>query len=362
MKHPWILATALLGLTGTLSAANLVDWGHFEQGKDLGAYADDGASTISAKQVEGPAKGQKALRMDASLAKWGGVWANVQGQDLSQAGGLRFKAKAGQPGQLTVSLVDAKKAQVEAVISVKAGDWQGFAIPMSLFHKSAWQAPEAPKDGVFDPAHLSGLNLSPRAPGEHSFSVGPIEIVNGPVEGKTGLMDGSGKDGALMVQDFEDLQAGAFGTFQDDKTGCTIKLQMVDGGRSGKAAQFDDDLKDGGWLGAWMRAGDSWGGQDWSGAKSLHLWVKSSAPTSLELAFNDANQNAYLAPAVQTQGHGWEALVVPFDGFKLNEYYQPAQAKKGAPLDLSHIDSFNIGVKSPGKGSFLVDDVILYKK
>jgi hypothetical protein len=108
-----------------------------------------------------------------------------------------------------------------------------------------------------------------------------------------------------------------------------------------------------------MRAGQAWGGQDWSAGKSLTLRVQAAAPVDLELAFNDANQNAYLAPAVHYDGKGWQTLTVPLAGFQLNAYYQPPEAKKGAPLDLSHIETFNIGVKTTGQGRFLVDDVSL---
>lgn len=362
MKTQTFLAAGLLALAVAAPAAELQSWDPMETGKTIGLYADTEGSKIEFKQVDGPAAGQKAVKLSADIKKWGGIWSNANGKALSAASALQFKAKAKGTGQLMVSLTDAKKIQVEATIRVMAGDWQDFSLPLSLFHKAAWQQPDAPKDGAFDPATVAGFNLSPRSAGTYEFTVGPVSIVDGAVDARTGMMDGSGKDGVLLVQDFEGMEAGAYGTFQDNKTGCLVKMSIVDGGKSGKGAQLDFDIKADGWGGAWMRTGDSWGGQDWSGAKSLKLMVKSGAPVELELAFNDANQNAYLAPSVTTAGKGWQELEVPFSGFHLNEYYQPPQAKKGAALDLSHVEAFNIGVKTVGKGSCIVDDVKLLKK
>lgn len=360
MKTPRIALAALLALSGALGAADLVNWSALEPGKSMGSFADE-AGKAEAALADGPAKGQKALAFKADVSKWGGAWAGVQMKDLSQAGGLRFKAKADKTVRLMVSLNDGKKIQAQAAIQVKAGDWQEFTVPMASFKKSAWQPADAPKDGSFNPADVTGFSVSVGGAGKYSLGLGPVAVVTGAVVGQTGLQDGSGKDGALTVQDFEALENGAYGSFVDDKGG-KVALAVV-AGDAGKALQFQSELAEGGWGGAWLRAGEAWGGQDWSGAKRITLRVKSDAPVSVELAFNDANQNAYVAPAVNSAaGKGWQVLEVPFAGFQLNPYYQPPQAKKGAALDLGKIETFNINVKTMGKASFLVDDVVLYKK
>lgn len=363
MKNAFGRAALLLSLAAMAGAAPLQDWSHFELKKDLGTYADEKGSSVKVAQVDGPAGGQKAVHLSADLAQWGGMWARALTQDLSQATALRFKAKAKKGGQLLLSLMDAKQVQVDATVLVLGGDWQEFTVPLSLFKKSAWQMPEAPKDGVFDAADLKSLNLSPRAVGKSEFTVGPISTVSGKVEAQTGLQDGTGPDGALKVQDFEAIET-AYGTFQDDKTPCKVTMKVVDDPdkKGGQVCRIDYKLDPKGWGGAWMRAGQTWGGQDWSGGKTLKLRVRSDAPVDLELAFNDANQNAYTAPAVHYDGKGWQTLAVPMAGFHLNEYYQPPESKKGAPLDLGRIESFNIGVKSSGSGRVYVDDVVLYKR
>jgi hypothetical protein len=120
-------------------------------------------------------------------------------------------------------------------------------------------------------------------------------------------------------------------------------------------------MKPEGWCGIWMRAGDRWGGQDWTGAKRLTCKVYSSEPIYIDFGFNDANQNAYVAHFPQTKGKGWETLTLPFEKFDLNEYYQPPEAKKDQPLDLSHIETFNIAPQAKGDHEFQLGELNIEK-
>ncbi len=358
----WNTALLLMALAAGLGAATLQDWSGVEIGRTVGTYDDGKGSKVSLDLVKGPEKGSRALRMRDDLVQWGGFWSVVEQGDLTGDTALRFKAKADPTGRYTVMLTDAQKNQVQAEVRVGATGWQTFTLPLDRFKKSPWTLPDAPKDGHFDASHVVNLVVSPERKGSTELELGPVELLQGKVEAETGLRDGSGPDGILAVQDFESLGTG-YGTFQDDKTGCKVSLEAVpDPDRKGNTVgRIRYDLKEGGWLGVWMRTGDAWGGQDWSAGKYLTLKVKSDKPVDLQLAFNDANQNAYVGPTLHADGTGrWQTLKAPLSLFKLNPYYQPKDAKKGAPLDLSHIDTFNLGVESPGEGSFLVDEVLLH--
>ena len=356
-----LFALVLASLAAQGGATDLQDWSTFEAGVTVGTYADKAGSKVDVAQVEGPAKGEKAMQLSSHLVQWGGAWAAVA-PGLDKAGGLRFKAKAAANGLLLVSLTDSNKVQVEAWVRVRPGAWQDFELPLRAFRKASWQDPAAPRDGAFDPAKLRGFNLSSRSVGDTVFTVGPVQLVDGQALAKTGFAS-DGKAGALVVQDFETLEASAYGPFSDDKLGSKISLTLKDeiGVRGNQVGVVDYDMKPKSWCGYWMRAGDDWSGQDWSGAKELELRVYSREPLQLQVAFNDANQNAYVGEAVGTAGKGWELLKVPFASFALNAYYQPPQAKKGAPLDLSHVETFNLAPLTEGKHSFQVDDVILNK-
>jgi hypothetical protein len=358
MKNTLWMTLMLGALAAGAGAAALQDWSQFEPDKTFGTYVDKAGSEVEVAQVEGPAKGEKAVRIASKLVQWGGMWAGVS-QGLGKDSGIRFKAKAETSGLLMVSLSDDRKLQVEAKVRVKAGGWQEFELPLSAFSKASWQDPEAPKAARFNASKLKGMNLSPRSVGASVFIVGPIQVVEGKIVAKTGLAS-DGKAGAMVMQDFETLEASAYGPFVDEKVGSKISVSIkADAGN--KVGAFDYDLKPTGWCGAWMRAGDDWMGQDWNGAKSVELRVYSKEPLVLELAFNDANQNAYLSTGGVTTGKGWETLKVPFSSFVLNPYYQPPQAKKGAALDLSHVETFNVAPKTEGKHSFQVDDILLQK-
>jgi hypothetical protein len=361
MKKALWMALALGALAPVAGAAALQDWAKLETGVNVGTYADKAGSKIEVLQVDGPAKGEKAVRLSSKIVQWGGMWA-AAAPGLDKAAGIRFKAKASAPGLLLVSLSDDRKVQVEARVRVRDGGWQDFELPLSAFVKASWQDPEAPKGAVFNPAKLASFNLSSRSVGESEYSVGPISLVEGKAVAKTGLAS-DGKAGTLVMQDFETLEASAYGPFVDEKVGSKISVSLKEeaGKKGNKVAVLDYDLKPAGWCGAWMRAGDDWTGQDWNGAKSVELRVYSKEPLQLELAFNDANQNAYLSTGGATTGKGWETLKVPFSSFVLNPYYQPPQAKKGAALDLSHVETFNVAPKTEGKHSFQVDDILLQK-
>jgi hypothetical protein len=149
----------------------------------------------------------------------------------------------------------------------------------------------------------------------------------------------------------------------DGKTGCSIDLSIEKGpgGSGDRSAVFHSVLKRGGWGGFWMRAGDAWGGQDWTGAKTISLEIFTSEPMQFQMGFNDGNQNAFVAKTGETKGKGWEKLVVPFQDFQLNPFYQPPEAKKGSLRDLAHVETINIAPLTEGTHDFKVRRIIIDK-
>jgi hypothetical protein len=63
----------------------------------------------------------------------------------------------------------------------------------------------------------------------------------------------------------------------------------------------------------------------------------------------------------RTQGKGWETLSIPFEKFDLNARYQPPEAKKDAPQDLSHIETFNIAPQTQGDHEFEMGELTIEK-
>ena len=109
----------------------------------------------------------------------------------------------------------------------------------------------------------------------------------------------------------------------------------------------------------WARAGGSdWNGVNLKDKKVLSLTIYCKEPVSLGLAIKDATNNQYVLDTPMTKGGKWETVVVNLSDFKLDPYYTPPDAKKGAPEDLSKVSGFNIQAKTVGKFTVAVDNVV----
>jgi len=345
MKTTLITVALALGLAGSLAAGPLLrDWKGLKPGEDVGTWADKAGSQVSVSESAGPEAGQAALAMDATVVEWCGVWAAPSSAGMGSAAGVRFQARSDAPAVLSVLLTDKAKVQVEHRVRLDGGGWQAFELPLASFSKTEWQDPAAPKDGVFSPGQLATLGFSPAAAGACRVLVGPLSLVAGKAKLKDGRMAPD------VVQDFVGLDAAPYGSFADDK-GSRMRMDLKAGAPDspGLAAALDFDLKKDGWCGEWLRTGEDWKGQDWGGAKALLVEAWCAEPVQLQVAFNDANQVAYVADAGTVTAGAWTALKVPLKAFSLNLYYQPPKAKKGAALDLSRVDSLNLSPGTPGK-------------
>ncbi len=349
------LAWALVSLAG---AAVLQDWTVMNPGKTAGVFTDKEGSTVKMEKAQGP-EGEEALKITCNLVSWGGAWTLAEG-DLTGMSAVSFKAKTLTPGLIMVGLTDDQKTQYVTKVKVTSADWTDFIIPLSLFKKTPWPMPDAPKDAKIRWNKIVSLVIQPQAHGTSSYLIGPVSSIKGKVEASTGIAP-AGK--TLVVQDFTMLEKSSYGTFADDKKGTFAKLAVKnDPDADGKKVLgYNYSFKVGGWCGGWFRAGDSWDGQDWTGAKQVVIKVKSDEPIALQFGFNDANQNAYFGAVPSTRGSGWETVTLDFKDIVLNPYYQPTDAKKGAKQDLSRIETFNLAPITPGSHGFEVGEITIEK-
>jgi hypothetical protein len=349
---------ALWSLASLAGAATIRDWSAIDFGKNVGIYSDKDGTKLEVSQVSGQKDEEKAVQLSGNMVGWGGFWATAQG-DLSHAGAIKFMAKASKPMALNLGIADKKKVGYSVNVRILSDDWQEFVVPLSLFSRSKYQAEGAPAKGAIDWSKVASMTFSPAAQGDFTLALGSIASQSGKAEAKIGI---KAKPGVLVVQDFTLLEKNAYGPYSDDKgTSITMTLKKDPQGDGNQLADFHYDIKEGGWCGYWMRAGESWGGQDWRGALSMNLEVYSEEPIQLNMGFNDPNQCAYVADSPKTKGKGWETLTIPFKNFALNKYYQPEGAKKGAALDLSHIESINLSPKGDGKHEFQVREIDIKK-
>ena len=360
MRNSWAWGLALWGLAAVVSAGVLQDWSKLDMTSGAGAFTDAKGSKVTFALVPGPAEGQKAIEMTSNLTEWGGIWATFD-QNLSKVKALRFKAKSSVPGYLMVGLNDTQKVQYITTVKVASSDWTEFVVPLSYFKKTPWPMEGAPKDTDLNFSKINALVFQPQAIGASTLAVGNVAGVTGKFKAELGYPGPDSKE--VLIQDFSMLDKNAYGPFADDKSGTkiSVSIEKDPGITTGSAAKFKYSMKPDGWCGYWMRAGDQWGGQDWTGAKRVTCKIYSTEPLFIEIGFNDGNQNAYVAHFPQTQGKGWETLSIPFEKFDLNEFYQPTDAKKGAAQDLSHIETFNIAPHTSGDHTFGMGELILEK-
>lgn len=359
MKKFLVLALGLWLVASGAFAAVLQDWSVVKPKDNMGTYMDTKGTKLSLSQVSGPAEGEKALRLSGNIVEWAGAWVLAKG-DLSKTGSLKLQAKAASPCILRVCLMDGQKTQVTADIRVTSEGWSSFSLPISAFRPTKYPDKEAPKNAKIDLAKIETIQIQPQGNGAMDLAVGPVMTASDKIS-KTGMVVVG--NGRLVVQDFVLLGKNAFGTFADKESNSRMTMEVVKDGDNGeRAGVFQYNIPSCGWCGSWLRAGETWDGQDWRGYKSLKFQVYSEEPIALKFGFNDANQNAYEAKAPKTQGKGWETISIPMPSFALNEYYQPEEARKGAALDLSRIETFNVGPETKGKHSFKLKNLELLKK
>lgn len=359
MKKTGIFALALWFMASISAAAVLQDWSNIELNKTAGTFADKKGSKLKIAQAKGPQEEENALQISASIVEWGGVWTGLTA-DLSKTSAVQFSAKSSAPVALEIQFTDSQKVQYVATVRVLSSDWEEFVVPISLFHKTPYPMPDAPKNANMRWGKIESMEFTPRKAGNITVDIGPVSTASGKVEAKTGMAGDA--DGALTVQDFALLEKNAYGPWSDKKSKISLSVVKEKGETEGWVGDCRYDLKPFGWCGCWLRAGEFWGGQDWRGAKRLVMKVYGDEPLLFQFGFNDANQNAYVAKFPSTRGTGWETISIPFTSFLLNPYYQPEEAQKGAAMDISHVETFNLAPLTEGAHNFKVGAVLLYKK
>ncbi len=76
--------------------------------------------------------------------------------------------------------------------------------------------------------------------------------------------------------------------------------------------------------------------QDWTGGRAVAFHIKPDQAVRISVSFFDRNHVVYTAWRDLTGGT-WQAVRIPFDEIRPNPYFQPPDAKKGAPLDVSAV-------------------------
>jgi len=367
-----LMAVLLLSQASLAFAAVVEDWTGIAPG-NTGTYQDSTGSKIDFVADAGPKGGQKALKLTANKAANGycGVY-HTTTLDLSKSGSFKFMAKSTVAGDIQMAIVDAFNVQYVAKFPVTTA-WAEVEVPFASFIKDPYYTPPTAIAGhPMDLSKCQNLNFSPQMDGTSVVLIGPVEAA-GTATASTSTAasstaasssapaasSASSGPGAAVL-DCTGLDSKAAGTFQDSQ-GSSFTFAVKDNpNKKGKQyLTITYELKQGGYCGMWCRAGGSdWKGADLSSAKTINVTIYSKEPVVLGLALKDKGNNQYVAETPATKGNKWETVSVPLDGFKLDPYYTPPDAVKGAPKDFSKVTTFNIQPKTVGKFTVAVDGIV----
>ena len=76
--------------------------------------------------------------------------------------------------------------------------------------------------------------------------------------------------------------------------------------------------------------------RDWTAGRAIEFQIKSAHPLRLSVSFLDRNHVVYTAWR-ELKGGVWQQVRIPFDEIRPNPFFQPPDAKTGAPLDVSDV-------------------------
>jgi hypothetical protein len=255
-------------------------------------------------------------------------------------------------------------------------DWAEVTVPLSSFQKDPYYTdPTAILGHPMDLTKTSGMNFQPNLAGANTLWVGPVETSGSVQASSTGAAASSTTSTSQAVASGSTVSSGASiqvldctgiandgkngGTFQDSQ-GSTITFNTVNNPVK-PGSQYllvSYTLSKGGYCGMWLRAGGSdWNGVDLSKSTQISLSVYSKDSVVLGLTLKDKNNNQYVAQTPPTKGGKWEMVTVSMDSFKLDPYYTPPDAVKGAPKDFSKVATFNFQPQTEGKVTFAVNNV-----
>ena len=100
--------------------------------------------------------------------------------------------------------------------------------------------------------------------------------------------------------------------------------------------------------------------QDWSGGRAISFRIKPDRAIKMSVSFFDRNHVVYTA-WVNLQGGVWQPVRVAFDDVRPNPYFQPPDAKAGAPLDVSDVKGIALAPQSGGSGQLALSAFVVTK-
>jgi hypothetical protein len=100
--------------------------------------------------------------------------------------------------------------------------------------------------------------------------------------------------------------------------------------------------------------------RNWTGGRVITFQIKPTNPTRLSVSFIDRNRVVYTA-RTDLKGGVWQWVRIPFDEIRPNPFFQPPDAKTGAPLDVSDVKFIAFAPQDKTSGRLTVAKFVVSK-
>lgn len=97
---------------------------------------------------------------------------------------------------------------------------------------------------------------------------------------------------------------------------------------------------------------------DWSRGRAISFRVKPERAMRLSVSFFDRNRVVYTSWA-ELQGGVWQPVRVAFDEARPNPYFQPPDARVGAPIDVSDVKGIAFAPQGDESGRFSISKFVV---
>ena len=99
---------------------------------------------------------------------------------------------------------------------------------------------------------------------------------------------------------------------------------------------------------------------DWTAGSAIAFQIKPAHTLRLSLSFIDRNRVVYTTWKELTGGV-WQLVRIPFQEMRRNPYFQPPDAKTGAPLDVTAVESIAFAPQDQTSGRLSIRSFVVTK-
>lgn len=100
--------------------------------------------------------------------------------------------------------------------------------------------------------------------------------------------------------------------------------------------------------------------RDWSGGRAIAFQIKPSQALRFSVSFLDRNNVAYTT-WVELKGNVWQRVRIAFDDLRPSPYFQPPDAKRGSPLDVSDVKFIAFAPQDKTSGRLAIGRLVVVK-